>query len=237
MEWLFAPIDPARAHEVASGVAWHGRSMVLAWGILAPLAVLIARFYKVLPGQDWPQELDSQVWWRGHWMGQSLVLLLTGVGLGLVFQTGEPRDLHAKLGYSVIVLVCAQVGLGVFRGTKGGPTSPAPDGSLRGDHYDMTPWRVMFEWVHKSVGYALLLLASLTLLLGMWDANAPLWMWLVITLWWIGFALLFVALQRQGHAVDTYQAIWGPGTEHPGNHRKPIGWGIRRDDDHRQPGE
>lgn len=237
MEWLLSPIDPTRAHDVAVGVAWHGRSMVLAWGILAPLAVLIARFYKVLPGQDWPRELDSQVWWRGHWMGQTLVLLLTGVGLGLVFQTVDPRDLHAKLGYTVIVLLCAQVGLGFFRGTKGGPTSPAGDGSLRGDHYDMTPWRVMFEWVHKTVGYALLLLASLTLLLGMWDANAPIWMWLVITLWWGGFVVFFVVLQRQGHAVDTYQAIWGPGPEHPGNHRKPIGWGIRRTDDHRQPGE
>ena len=50
MEWLLAPIDQARAHEIGLGVAWHGRSMVLAWGVLAPLAVLIARFYKVLPG-------------------------------------------------------------------------------------------------------------------------------------------------------------------------------------------
>ena len=46
-----------------------------------------------------------------------------------------------------------------------------------------------------------------------------------------------VVLQRRGRAIDTYQAIWGPGAEHPGNQRKPIGWGIRQVEDNRQPGE
>jgi hypothetical protein len=58
MDWLLAPIDATRAHEVGFAVSWHARSMVLAWAVLAPLAVVIARYFKVLPGQDWPRELD-----------------------------------------------------------------------------------------------------------------------------------------------------------------------------------
>ena len=52
MDWLLAPIDPTRAHEVGLAISWHARLMVLGWGILAPLAVIIARFFKVMPGQD-----------------------------------------------------------------------------------------------------------------------------------------------------------------------------------------
>ncbi|MEL6169205.1 MAG: cytochrome b561 domain-containing protein [Pseudomonadota bacterium] len=237
MEWLFAPIDPSRAHLVGFDVAWHGRSMVLAWGIIAPLAVLVARFCKVLPGQDWPRELDSQTWWRSHWIGQCVVLGLTLLGLALVLRDSDTLNLHARLGYTVVVLALAQGLFGFFRGSKGGPTATGKDGSERGDHYDMTPWRVMFEWVHKLIGYGLLALAVTTIVVGMWQANAPVWMWITILGWWAGLVAAFTFLQSRGYAIDTYQAIWGPGLEHPGNHRKPIGWGIRRRTDTRHPGE
>ncbi len=237
MDWLLAPIDATRGHEVTFGVAWHGRSMILAWGVLAPLAVLVARFGKVLPSQDWPNELDSRLWWRSHWIGQSLVFLLAIAGFGLVFGGTERMDVHMTLGYAVLLLLIAQMGLGIFRGTKGGPTAQSGDGSLRGDHYDMTPWRIMFEWTHKTIGYSVLALAAFTILSGLWKVNAPIWMWLVISVWWVSLVSVFVHLQRSGYAIDTYQAIWGPEPKHPGNHRKPIGWGIRRVLINREPGE
>lgn len=226
-EWLLHPIDPDRSHAVGLAVSWHGRAMVLAWGVLAPVAVLIARFYKVLPGQDWPRELDNQLWWRVHWIGQSIVLALTLVGAALILSGTVPSNPHGVLGYAVLLLVMAQVTLGFFRGTKGGPTAP----SLRGDHYDMTPWRRMFEVVHKSIGYLLILLAVLTILLGLWDANAPRWMWLTLAIWWAALIAAAVHLQRSGRAVDTYQAIWGPSRMHPGNRRRPNGWMMRRVED------
>ena len=228
MEWLLAPIDPARAHDVGFAVSWHARSMVIAWGVLAPLAVLIARYFKVVPGQDWPRELDSQVWWRSHWMGHSCVAMLSLFGLGLILQVAQGRSLHGFLGYVVLFLMLVQVSFGVMRGSKGGPTAPGHDGSLSGDHYDMSPRRVIFEYVHKCVGYLTLILAVVVIVMGLWDTNAPRWMWITLTGWWaflIGFAIM---LQARGRAVDTYQAIWGPGPEHPGNHRAPVGWGIRR---------
>ncbi|MDA7424079.1 cytochrome b561 domain-containing protein [Thalassococcus lentus] len=228
MDWLLAPFDPARAHEVGFAISWHARVMTLAWGVLAPLAVIAARFFKVLPGQDWPKELDNQVWWRSHWMGQVGVVLLSVLGLALVLGSATGDGMHGRVGYAVLGLLVIQVVLGVFRGTKGGPTAPAEDGSLRGDHYDMTPWRIMFEWSHKILGYAAVLLGMTAIVLGLWQANAPNWMWLTIAAWWLALFVSFVILQRRGRAVDTYQAIWGPDPSHPGNRRVPIGWGIRR---------
>lgn len=229
MDWLLASIDPSRAHEVGAAVSWHGRFMVLGWGVLAPLAVLVARFFKVMPGQDWPRELDKPTWWRSHWIGQSLVFALTIAALFLVLPSDlSTMGLHGWLGYAVVLGVVAQVLLGLLRGSKGGPTAPGPDGSLRGHHYDMTPWRRMFEALHKAIGYAMLALGAATILLGMWAANAPIWMWLALAIWWPMLIAAFIVFQNKGMAIDTYQAIWGDDPRHPGNQRPAPGWGMRR---------
>jgi hypothetical protein len=49
-----------------------------------------------------------------------------------------------------------------------------------------------------------------------------------LALWWLALIALWVTLQRQGRAIDTYQAIWGPDPKHPGNAVPPTGWGVRR---------
>lgn len=229
LDWLLSPIDASRAHEVGFAVSWHARAMVLGWGILAPLAVLIARFFKVLPNQSWPQKLDSQLWWRSHWIGHSLVLLLSVFGLALVLPASwAEMNLHRSMGYGVLSLLFVQVILGLTRGSKGGPTAPATDGSPRGDHYDMTRKRRAFEAMHKTIGYCVLLLAAATILVGLWDANGPRWMWIGLAIWWVGFVCLFATLQRCGKAVDTYQAIWGTDMQHPGNQGPDPKWGMRR---------
>ena len=228
-EWLLSPVDASRAHEVGLAVSWHGRTMVMGWGVLAPLAVITARFFKVWPGQDWPREVDHLAWWRTHWIGQSIVLALSITGLVLVLPVNLVQmSAHNWLGYGVFSLLILQVLLGLFRGSKGGPTAPAPDGSVRGHHYDMTRWRLVFETVHKSTGYAVLILAAVTILFGLWKANGPNWMWLALILWWAGLVSTFVVLQKRGMAIDTYQAIWGVDPTHPGNARPHPGWGVRR---------
>ncbi|MEO0820932.1 MAG: cytochrome b561 domain-containing protein [Pseudomonadota bacterium] len=223
--WLLAPIDAARGHEVGGFVAWHGRMMVLAWGALFPLGVLVARFGKITRRQDWPRELDNRAWWRGHLALQYSggAAMLAGLALILAVR-GSGWDNHALLGWSVAALAGAQFLAGWARGSKGGPTEP----SLAGDHYDMTPRRRAFEYFHKFAGYALLALAAAAVLTGLWRANAPVWMWLGLALWWAVLAAAFAVLQRRGFAVDTYQAIWGPDPAHPGNRMRPIGFGIRR---------
>jgi hypothetical protein len=135
---------------------------------------------------------------------------------------------HAWLGW-VVVAACALQFLSAWlRGTKGGPTDPRPDGSLAGDHYDMTVRRRVFEHLHKHLGYIAIALSMAAIGSGLWLVNAPRWMLLVIGLWWLVLIVVWSVLQRRGRAIDTYQAIWGPDQMHPGNAMLPIGWGVRR---------
>lgn len=224
IDWLMAPIDPERVHLVGDLVSWHGRFMVLAWGFLFPLGILAARFWKITPRQDWPRELDNKTWWRAHLALQYGGGAAMVAGLCLILFAGAGGSAHANLGWVVVGFAGLQFVAGWLRGTKGGPT----DTTLRGDHFDMTRRRLVFEHFHKFAGYGLLALACWGIVSGLWLANAPLWMWLGLGVWWVALMGVFAVLQRRGMAVDTYQAIWGPDPELPGNRRAPIGWGIRR---------
>jgi hypothetical protein len=216
IEWLLQTIDPVRGHEITALVSWHGRLMVLSWAVLLPLGVIIARFYKVTPGQDWPRKLDNKLWWHSHLGLQYAGGVVMFVGLALIWLSGSgspTAQLHRWLGYVVLGLGVLQFLAGWFRGSKGGPT----DASLRGDHYDMTLRRRIFEHAHKAFGYGALLLGVATILSGLWTANAPRWMWLSLALWWAVLVIAFVRLQRRGPPIGSYQAIWGPDKAHPGN--------------------
>ncbi len=229
LDWLLAPLDAARAHAVSQEIAWHGRLMVLGWGVLCPLGVLVARFGKIWPGQDWPRDLDRKTWWWTHLVLQycgSVSVLIAVLMIARAPSTNA--GLHAIFGWAVVAFTVVQVLSGVLRGSKGGPTAPLADGSLLGDHYAMTRRRRIFEYSHKSVGALALFAAVAALSTGLWSANAPRWAWFALSLWWVSLVIVAITLQRRGLAVDTYQAIWGPDHRHPGNAMKPIGIGIRR---------
>ncbi len=228
LTWLLLPLSGNPNHELSFWASWHGRIMVLCWGVLLPLGVMAARFFKVMPSQNWPTVLDNKAWWKTHLHGQAAAVALACVGVVLIWSTaGGATQMalwHGYMGWTVMALGLLQVAAGLARGSKGGPEEP----QTRGDHYDMTARRNRFEYTHKSLGYAALLLALSTVFMGLVVADAPRWMLLAISLWGLVLAAGFVWLQRQGRCIDTYQAIWGPDTAHPGNRIKPIGWGIRR---------
>ncbi|MGB3554832.1 MAG: cytochrome b561 domain-containing protein [Jannaschia sp.] len=229
LEWLLTPIDASRAHDLGFELSWHGRIMVIAWGFLVPVGVIAARFFKVLPRQRYPEVVDNRVWWRTHLGAQIGALGLTAIGLWLVLSRPEEGAssitstawLHRSLGWAIVWLGILQAASGAFRGSKGGPTDKR--GSLRGDHYDMTPRRLAFEGMHKAGGYAALILSMTAVVTGLWQTNAPHWMWIVLPSWWAFVAVLFVLFQRRGMVVSTYMAIWGPGPEHPGNRARYPG--------------
>ncbi|VTU45299.1 cytochrome b561 domain-containing protein [Variovorax sp. PBL-E5] len=227
-DWLLTPLSGAGAHHIASRTAWHARLMVLGWGVLLPLGALGARFFKILPGQDWPRQLDNKTWWRAHRALQYAGVWAMTVGLGLAWGLGSGHGsaarVHAWLGWSLCAAGWLQIASGLLRGSKGGPT----DVRLRGDHYDMTRRRIGFERLHKSLGWLAIVLAVVNIVLGLAVADAPRWMAVVLAGWWSGFGIAFIGLQRQGRCIDTYQAIWGPGRSHPGHRQAPIGWGVRR---------
>lgn len=227
-QWLLTPISGSAQHEIAPWAFWHARLMVLAWAILLPLGVLAARFFKILPGQDWPAVRDCRAWWHAHRALQYGGTALMLAGLALVWgRSGATSPLalwHGRIGVGVLLLGLAQLLSAWLRGSMGGPS----DKRLRGDHYDMTPWRVAFERVHKAGGYAALLLAGVAIALGLLLADAPRWMALALTLWSLALVAAFALLQAQGRCIDTYQAIWGPETQTAASRQRPVGWGVKR---------
>ena len=127
--------------------------MALAWLVLLPAGALVARFYKVLPRQDFPAVTDSKAWWRAHLLLQYGGTALAAAGLWTAWDAldgaWDLSNLHTLLGLAVMGLCAMQVVSAWLRGTKGGPTDthadPADPGTWRGDHFDMTRRRRLFE--------------------------------------------------------------------------------------------
>lgn len=226
--WLLLPLSGASEHHIAGWASWHARLMVLGWVVLLPIGAVTARFFKVAPGQSWPQQLDNKAWWHAHRALQYVGVLAMTAGLWLAWgrggAAGPAARIHALLGWSLCIAGWAQVASGLLRGSKGGPT----DRQLRGDHYDMTRRRLVFERLHKSLGWLAIVAAIAVIVLGLGLADAPRWMAVVLCAWWLALAVAFIRWQGQGRCIDTYQAIWGPDPAHPGNLLPSVGWGVRR---------
>ena len=244
VKFLLDPWSGSAVHRIPAAWAWHGRLMVLAGAVLFPVGVVLARYYKVTSGQNWPEELDNRFWWNSHRLTQCL-----GIGLmtaavavlwaacsdhGSVEWTCSPDRMtrHELAGLAALGAGWVQIALGLARGSKGGPTDRGADPddpeSWRGDHYDMTPRRIAFEWSHKLLGYLALVLAVVAIVTGLVHADAPRWMFLVLIAWWTILLAWAMRLERRGRNIDTYQAIWGPDPDHPGARRTPTGFGVRR---------
>ena len=244
VQFLLEPWSGTAVHRIPAVWAWHGRLMVLVGAVLLPVGVILARYCKVTRRQDWPQELDNRFWWNGHRLTQYLGIGLMTGAVAVVWMdcpggsVGEwpcrpsPMTRHALVGLIVLAAGWTQVALGLARGSKGGPTAAGADPhdprTWRGDHYDMTPRRIAFEWSHKLLGYLALVLAVVAIVTGLLHADAPRWMFLVLAAWWAGLLAWAVRMQRRGRSIDTYQAIWGPDPGHPGAKRRPTGFGVRR---------
>jgi len=236
VRWLLTPLSGRMDHELAAWTAWHGRTMVAAWAILLPLGVLVARYFKVMPRQAWPDELDDPTWWHSHRILQTAgVLAMTAwcvLALGRGHGAGVLAQCHRWCGWTLVASGWFQVFGGIWRGTKGGPAASGPrawsGGEMHGDHYDMTTRRYAFECAHKVVGTIAILCAIVVIGMGLKLADAPRWMVVVLTLWWLALLSVAFHLQRAGRCIDTYQAIWGPDPRHPGNRMRVMGWGVRR---------
>lgn len=204
----------------------HALAMVVAWGILLPAGVLFARFFKVTRDQDYPRVLDNRFWWGWHRGLQygGVALMTAGAALAVAMTPSHLASSHALLGAAAVLLGWTQVVAGWLRGSKGGPLSeksgqPRSPDHWRGDHYDMTARRRVFEAVHKTGGYLALAAALAATLLGLSFTGQPAWIWGLVLAPVALSVAVFVRYTRQGRRVSTYHAIWGPGPEHPGNRR------------------
>jgi hypothetical protein len=228
ISWWLSPLSGSTIHIAADWMVWHARVMVVSWSFLLPLGVLVARYFKVTAKQDWPNQVDNRFWWNTHRLLQYSGVALMLAGMAIAWNKGAQltsvATWHFYLGWTIAALGGFQVVGAWLRGSKGGPT----DRQMRGDHYDMTPHRLWFENLHKTIGWAAVLIAIAAVVSGLLAADAPRWMALVLTLWWLTLLMWGMRMQRAGRSIDTYQAIWGPDKIHPGNNLPHPGWGMKR---------
>jgi hypothetical protein len=228
--WLPATLAALFA-AAAAGLAWaeglggahllHGACMILAWGGMLPAGAIVARWWKVTPGQDFPRLRDNPLWWNWHRALQYGGIAVATAGLvAILLETGGRfAHAHAWIGAAAMLLGWAQVIGAQFRGSKGGPTDPAADpadpATWRGDHFDMTPRRRVFEALHKTGGWLTLALAALALGTGVALIGTPDWLLALLGLAWMAALFAALDLARQRRHVDTYVAIWGPALHSP----------------------
>ena len=210
-----------RADILPAAMAAHGAMMIVAWGSLLPLGGLVARYFKVVPGQDYPAVVDNPFWWNWHRTLQYAGAALASAAVAdILWQTGgRIATLHGACGLLVMIAAWLQVASPLMRGTKGGPTDakahPADAGTWRGDHFDMTLRRRLFEAWHKRVGWCLLGLAQATLLLGADLVGAPVELLALLALAMSALGLALLDSHLRGRWVETHAALWGPGAFPP----------------------
>lgn len=203
---------------MANAILWHGAMMAVAWLLLLPAGALVARFFKVRPGRGYPYVLDDPFWWNTHRAVQSIGAALAAWAAWLMWQAlGEQLDwpvLHVQLGVVALGLLALQMVSPLFRGSKGGPTDthadPYDPDTWHGDHFDMTPRRRGFEFVHKKLGYVALAVAACACWTGIEVAGMDDWWKAGVASAAALFAGLFVLLTIKGRRTETWVAIWGP---------------------------
>lgn len=114
---------------VTPTMAVHASLMLTAWGLLIPAGGVVARYFKVMPGQDFPRVVENLTWWRWHQGLQYTGVVVSTVALGVMLSETEGRfdTLHGRCGLAVMVLGWLQVISALLRGTKGGPTGNRAD--------------------------------------------------------------------------------------------------------------
>ena len=186
---------------------WHAALMLFVWGQVLPTGVLLARFFKVTPEQDFPKQCDNQFWWNWHRGLQYGGLILASISTWLMWQkVGLGGSLHAQLGLTLVGLGWLQAVSSWVRGSKGGPT----EHNLHGDHYDMTLQRLVFEYWHKIMGWSCLIAALVAIGSGFYlvGVNRAFYVGIPVSLGLI-LIFIFILFTKQKRWVDTYAAIWG----------------------------
>ena len=109
MDWLLAPVHAGPPDDVNQADFWHGVLMAVGGGVLVPVSVLAARYWKIVPGQDWPRVINHRGWQIVHHAGGALALLCLVTGVTLVFQgmslASHLNHPHAWAGWGVMTLV------------------------------------------------------------------------------------------------------------------------------------
>jgi len=149
----------------------HGVLMGVAYAIVFPLGLMIARYGK--GRADW--------WFKGHFFLQNygLILMIIGVCIGYTLPALQYNSFtyHAILGTIIWVLTLVQVVMGYLRPHK----EPGED---------ITPQRMVFEFFHHWLGRSILILAIVQIIAGIRELEVANWAYGI----WVPFLGTFFIL-------------------------------------------
>lgn len=210
----------------------HAIWMVAIWLVLVPFCITIMRFHKPAPSEKGIRR-DVSLWRREWWffsvhkfgLFTAMFLAVAGTGIALIASKGFSGSVHAWFGLLTVVLGVAQIISSQARGTRGGKyrdgADPENPETWRGDQYDHTPKRRMFEAVHRTCGYFTFFFAFGAVGSGLMQYNMPL-LTIVFVLLVLGWMCIWAVYDFKGRAFDGYRVAHGYGLEHPYNKEREF---------------
>lgn len=155
----------------------HGVVMFLTWGVVTPVAILIARYFKHI----------GHLWYQLH-MGlqmATLVLHLTGFALAVRAAEGTTHfgGLHQVVGLMATLALFAQIALGFLANRMFSPGR------------DKVP--VWPDRVHWWLGRVLLGGTAFNIFLGLALYKADAWAFYLFALWLVALAALVLVLEQR----------------------------------------
>lgn len=206
---------------------YHAILMFAIWVVLVPLSIISIRYCKPKPTRYGIREkvrLSNTAWWwffaHKYVLYFAIGLLLIGATLAITVSRGFSGSVHSLFGIITVVLGCLQVVSSWFRGTHGGRYYYTADqnnpSTWKGDHFNMTPRRRMFEAFHKNLGYFAGFFALGAVASGLTQYPMPV---LTVVMLATVFAIiaLCLVLEHRGRKYDTYRAVFGFDPDHPYN--------------------
>ena len=163
----------------------HGILMFLGWGLCAYIGIFSSANRHVFK--------DNGKWWFLHRLFQSLTLVFCILGYVLVIvwkltRDRKPFDLitdpHQGMGFAVIIIGILQPFNALFRGTHD-------------DMVNRTQKRIIWEYVHKGLGYIVLLLSQIVIILGLVKVEATELM-IVFIIYMVLFIIAFIVFKYRG---------------------------------------
>lgn len=207
---------------------YHAVLMFVIWMVLVPLSIIAIRYGKPRPTPHGIREkvefsITSRWWWffiHKYILYAGIGAMLVATAVAMLANRGFSGTVHSVFGIGAVVLGSLQVVSSWFRGTHGGryyykadPDNPA---SWRGDHFNMTPRRQLFESLHKNLGYFACFFAVGAVAFGLMQFPMPrLLIAMLVTA--LAIIALCLVLEHQGRKYDTYRAIFGNDPGHPFN--------------------
>ncbi len=224
---------PFFAEPIAVHWDLHAIAMVSIWLFLVPIAILTIRYGKPRPAPNGIPRGTANwsklyFWWPVHFylLYAAVGGTLAVGGFAILLSGGISGTLHSFFALATMIFAVLQIVSAWYRGSHGGMRDPGADpadpATWRGDHFDFTTHRRLFEAWHKSFGHFTAIMALGAITTGLAQFHLPgVTLYAVSTVAIIaGLVVLFEAL---GLRHDTYQSVYGNRINFPGNRKRALG--------------